>query len=147
MPDWIQRRVVVHFDVNAYHLWQTLVDGSEVKLGASVLESKAHIRGVTTPAAARASTPGVGRLNDISHRSIRELHTLACRYKTDEEVCFSASSFRTSVVWGVLLCSLHRLKVMVPRSNLESPALSVYQSLIMCQHTFRFSGCPVGGWQ
>jgi hypothetical protein len=38
MPGWIDRRVVVHFDVNAYHLWQTLVGGlAEAKPGASAL--------------------------------------------------------------------------------------------------------------
>jgi hypothetical protein len=113
MPDSEERRVVFNFDKDATYYWQMLVDRSELKPGGRVLESGGGFKGAMPLAAARASTPYVRQLNDISNRSIKVLHTEDRQYKTDESVCLTPSSFRTPVVWGVLLCSLHRLKVMV----------------------------------
>jgi hypothetical protein len=112
MPDSVERRIVVGFNNEASYLWQMLVDKAEVDHGGRVVESGGAAKDAMALMAARAITRYVGQLNDISNRSIGVMHTEDRQYKNDEMVLVTPSSFRTSVVWGVLLCSLHRLKVM-----------------------------------
>ena len=197
--------IFVGFNTEASLYWHTLVDKAE--LSGRVVEVDGASKDAMSLVDARANIYYVGQLNELSNRSIRVLHTEDRQYKSDEVVLVTLSSFRTSVVWGVLLRSPHRLKVMVfcesaasasdlrcvitsehviqllreahegkdavkkalifdylrvmpmpsgdlaflifnvnalseelvLRSNLESPALRVYRSLITCQHICRFS--------
>jgi hypothetical protein len=126
MPDSVERRLVVRFNTEASYLWQMLVNRAELDHGGRVVESGGANKDAMALAAFRALTPYVGQLNDISNRSIGVLHTEDRQYKNDERVLVTPSSFRTSVVWGVLLCSLHRLKVMV---SCEAP---VNESNLRC---------------
>jgi hypothetical protein len=113
MPDSVERRIVVGFNNDASYLWQMLVDKKEVEHGGRVVESGVAAKDAMALVAAHANTPCVGQLNGISNRSIGVLHTEDRQYINDERVLVTPSSFRTPVVWGVLLCSLHRLKAMV----------------------------------
>jgi hypothetical protein len=113
MPDSEECRFVVRFNTEASYLWQMLVDRAELDHGGRVVESGGAAKDAMALAAARVFTPCVGQLNDISNRSIGVLHTEDRKYKADEKVLVTPSSFRTSFVWGVLLCSPHGLKVMV----------------------------------
>jgi hypothetical protein len=126
MPDSVERRIAVGFNNEASYFWQMLVDKAELHRGGRVVESSRAAKDDMALAAARAFTPYVGQLNDISNRSNGVLRTEDRQYKNDEMVLVTPSSFRTSVVWGVLLCSLHRLKVMV------SCEAAVYESDLRC---------------
>jgi hypothetical protein len=70
MPDSVERRIVVGFNNEASYLWQVLVDKEEVEHGGRVVESGGAAKDAMALVAARANTPYVGQLNDISNRSI-----------------------------------------------------------------------------
>ena len=108
MPDSGERlRIVVRFNTEASLYWHTAVDKAELRGGV------VELGGNMSVARARAFTPYARNLNELSNRSIGVLHTHDRQHKNDDMVLVTPSSFRTSVLWGDLLCSLHRLKVMV----------------------------------
>ena len=117
-------RIVVGFNTDASLYFHMLVD--KVELNGGLL-----LRGGYIPVAlARVNTHYARNLNELSTRSIRVLHYHDRQHKNDDMVLVTPSSFRTSVLWAELLCSHHRLKVMVSCEAADAASESDLRSVI-----------------
>jgi hypothetical protein len=126
-------RIVVGFNTDAPLYFATLVDKVELHGGVLLLG------GYMPVARARAYTPHAQNLNELSNRSIGVLHTNR-QHKNDDMVLFTPSSFRTSVLWGDLLCSLHSLKVVVSCEAAEAASASDLRRVITSEADLREGG-------